>query len=183
MMTSSNGNIFRVTGHLCGGFTGPRWIPRTRPVTRSFDVFLDLRLNKRLSKQSWGWWFETLSRPLWRHRNVPVFYEEDVFLYNSSVQKLAKMKICYRLLKWMNITKVKHLYPSHTGQPTRNRQKPQHFHWIGQLSAIYNVAEDTIKPDRAHVRVISGKIRADLRPISNQNDTDWRPIFSTILES
>ena len=41
-----------------------------RPVTRSFDVFFDLRLNKRLSKQSWGWWFETLSRPLWRHRNV-----------------------------------------------------------------------------------------------------------------
>ena len=34
-----------------------------RPVKRSFDVFLDLRLNKRLSKQSWGWWFEMLSRP------------------------------------------------------------------------------------------------------------------------
>ena len=28
-----------------------------RPVTRSFDVFFDLRLNKCLSKQSWGWWF------------------------------------------------------------------------------------------------------------------------------
>ena len=40
-----------------------------RPVTRSFDVFFDLRLNKRLSKQSWGWWFETLSHLLWRHRN------------------------------------------------------------------------------------------------------------------
>ena len=39
MMTSSNGNIFRVTGHLCGEFTGPRWIPSKRPVTRSFDVF------------------------------------------------------------------------------------------------------------------------------------------------
>ena len=65
MMTSSNGNIFRVTGHLCTEFTGPRWIPRTqRPVTQSFDVFFDLRLNKRLSKQSWGWWFETISRPL-----------------------------------------------------------------------------------------------------------------------
>ena len=38
-----------------------------RPVTRSFDVFFDLRLNKRLSKQSWGWWFETLSRPFLRH--------------------------------------------------------------------------------------------------------------------
>ena len=41
-----------------------------RPVTRSFHVFFDLRLNKPLSKQSWGWWFETLSRPSWRHRNA-----------------------------------------------------------------------------------------------------------------
>ena len=40
-----------------------------RPVTRSFDVFFDLRPNKLLSKQSWGWWFETPSCPLWRHRN------------------------------------------------------------------------------------------------------------------
>ena len=29
-MTSSNGNIFHVTGHLCGEFTGPRWIPSTK---------------------------------------------------------------------------------------------------------------------------------------------------------
>ena len=35
MMTSSNGNIFRVTGHWCGEFTSHRWIPRQRPVTRS----------------------------------------------------------------------------------------------------------------------------------------------------
>ena len=69
MMTSSNGNIFRVTGPLCGEFTGPGEFPTQRPVTRSFDVFFDLRLNKPLSKQSWGWWFETLSRSLWRHRN------------------------------------------------------------------------------------------------------------------
>ena len=44
-------------------------VPAQRPVTRSFDVFFDLRLNKRLNKQSWGWWFETLSRPLWRQCN------------------------------------------------------------------------------------------------------------------
>ena len=44
--------------------------PAQRPVTRSFDFFFDMRLNKRLSKQSWGWWFETLSRPLWRHSTV-----------------------------------------------------------------------------------------------------------------
>ena len=41
--------------------------PAQRPVTRSFDVFFYLCLNKRLSKQSWGWWFETPSRLLWRH--------------------------------------------------------------------------------------------------------------------
>ena len=43
--------------------------PSQRPVTRSFDVFFDLRLNKRSSKQSWGWWFDTPSRSLWRHYN------------------------------------------------------------------------------------------------------------------
>ena len=29
--------------------------------TQSFDVFYDLRLNKQLSKQSWGRWFETIT--------------------------------------------------------------------------------------------------------------------------
>ena len=56
---------------ICAGNSPvPGEFPAHRPVTRSFDVFFDLRLNKRLSKQSWGWWFETLSHPLWRHRNV-----------------------------------------------------------------------------------------------------------------
>ena len=76
MMTSSNGNIFRITGPLCGEFTGPGEFPTQRPVTRSFDVFFDLRLNKRLSKQPWGWWFETPSWSLWRHCNeyFPRYY-------------------------------------------------------------------------------------------------------------
>ena len=43
--------------------------PAQRPVTRSFEVFFDLRLNKLLCKQWWGWWFETPSRRLWRHCN------------------------------------------------------------------------------------------------------------------
>ena len=71
-MTSLNGNIFRVTDPLCGEFTGPGEIPTQRPVTRSFDVFFDLRLNNPLCKQPWGWWFETLSRSLWRHRNEKI---------------------------------------------------------------------------------------------------------------
>ena len=46
VMTSSNANIFRVTG-LCKG--NPPAISQM-PVTRSFDVLFDLRLNKRVSK-------------------------------------------------------------------------------------------------------------------------------------
>ena len=41
-----------------------------RPVTRSFDFSLICALNKRLNKQSWGWWFEAPSRSLWRHCNA-----------------------------------------------------------------------------------------------------------------
>ena len=71
-MTSSNGNIFRVTVPLCGEFTGPGEFPAQRSVTRSFDVFFDLRLNKRLNKQPWGWWFETPSWSLWRQCNEKI---------------------------------------------------------------------------------------------------------------
>ena len=43
--------------------------PSQRPVTRSFGVFFDMRTNERLSKQSWGWWFETPWLSLWRHNS------------------------------------------------------------------------------------------------------------------
>ena len=62
---------FSVLLAICAGNSPvPGEFPAQRPVTRSFDVFFDLCSNKRLSKQSWGWWFETPSCPLWRHRNV-----------------------------------------------------------------------------------------------------------------
>ena len=61
-MTSSNGKIFRVTGHLCQKF------PAQKPVTRNIGVLFELCL----SKQSQGWWFETPSCPLWHH--CYVFY-------------------------------------------------------------------------------------------------------------
>ena len=57
-------------GIYAGNSPVPGEFPAQRPVTRSFDVFFDLRLDKRLSNQSWGWWFETLPRPLWRHSDV-----------------------------------------------------------------------------------------------------------------
>ena len=55
---------------LCAGnslITGE--FPAQRPVTRSFEVFFDLRLNSQLSKQSWRRWFGTPSCSLWRHCN------------------------------------------------------------------------------------------------------------------
>ena len=56
---------------ICAGNSlVPGEFPTQRPVTRSFDVYFDLRLNERLCKQSWGWWPETLLCPLWRHSNV-----------------------------------------------------------------------------------------------------------------
>ena len=91
MMTSSNGNIFRVTGHLCGEFTGHRWIPRTKARDAELWCFLWSAPEWRLSKQSRGWWFETRSRPLWRHCNGAIFrwshtiqnYRFDLVYYAS----------------------------------------------------------------------------------------------------
>ena len=53
-----------------------------RPVTRSFDVYFDLRLNKRLCKQWRGWWFETLLCPLWRHSNAEDNFARDATAIN-----------------------------------------------------------------------------------------------------
>ena len=64
MMTSSNGNTFRVTGPLCGEFTGHRWIPHTKASDVELWCFFDLRLNKRSGKHMMGlgdnWEFGTL---------------------------------------------------------------------------------------------------------------------------
>ena len=67
MMTSSNGNISASLALCAGNSPVTGEFPSQRPVTRSFDVFFDLRLNKRLSKQSWGCWFKTSLRSLWHH--------------------------------------------------------------------------------------------------------------------
>ena len=49
--------------------------PSQRPEMWRFDVLFDLRLNKRLNKQWWSWWFEMPSHPLWRHCNVEMKHE------------------------------------------------------------------------------------------------------------
>ena len=66
MMKPPNGTIFCVTGPLWGESTGHRWIPLKG---QWLDVFFDLRLNKRLSKQSRRRGFAMPLRSLWRHCN------------------------------------------------------------------------------------------------------------------
>ena len=54
IMPSSNGNISALLAICAGISPDPGDFPAQRPVTRNFDVFYDLRVNKRLCKQSWG---------------------------------------------------------------------------------------------------------------------------------
>ena len=86
------GAICGGTGHLCGEFAGHRWIPHKRPVTQSLGVFFDLRLNKLLSKQSWGWWFKMPSRPLWHRCNEKIWKLSEQF---SSLHNFVRVPGCY----------------------------------------------------------------------------------------
>ena len=102
--------IFSALLAICAGnspVTGE--FPTQRPVTRSFDVYFDLRPNERLSKQWWGWWFETLSRSLWRHRN------DNKSIRKSDLYALGCLR-CYRCnplttlvpLRWLRYICTKH---------------------------------------------------------------------------
>ena len=63
--------------------------PSQRPVTWNFDVFFDLHLNKQLSKHLWRWWFDTLSRSLWRHCKMMKFTQdlESQLIYQFRAQR------------------------------------------------------------------------------------------------
>ena len=77
---------------ICAGNTPvPGEFPAQRPVTRSFGVFFDLRLKKRLSKQSWGWWSETLSCPLWRHCNGACYYNNHAETMASALNIVSEV--------------------------------------------------------------------------------------------
>ena len=104
---------------ICAGNSRvPGEFPAQRPVTRSFDVFFDLHPNKRLSKQWWGWWFETLSCPLWRHRNV-IFQKSVPLIHGNKIWSSICLQIpLYLIVKghqqaryWLqNITRFLLIY-------------------------------------------------------------------------
>ena len=107
MMTSSNGNIFRVTDHLCGEFPGE--FPTQRPVTWSFDIFFDFRLNKRLSKQWWGWRFETRSRLSWCHCNATQSVQLVTHLCYMYMTLYISIIFCTMTAAWSSALCVTHI--------------------------------------------------------------------------
>ena len=79
--------IFSVILALCAGNSpGTGEFPAQRPVTRISDGFFDLRLDKRFSKQSRGWWFETPSDSSWRHCNDSIQNSLLPRKYNKYIQ-------------------------------------------------------------------------------------------------
>ena len=76
---------FRATGPLWGEFTGHRWIPITNASDAELWCFLRSALNKQLSKQSWGWWFETPSRSLWRQDLLSLFAIRSYFTVRKQI--------------------------------------------------------------------------------------------------
>ena len=89
---------------VTGGF------PSQRPVTRSFDVFFDLRLTKRSSKQSRRRWFETPSRSLWRHCKAVVSATNDHFLYRR-YQDLNSISIALHSYATQIVNDRQYFYP------------------------------------------------------------------------
>ena len=90
--------IFSALLALCAGNSPVNGeFPSQRPVTRSFDVLFDLRLNKQLNKWSWGWWFETPSRSLWRHCNEDIF-SPLYFQQHHALLQLTAYCSCYMMV-------------------------------------------------------------------------------------
>ena len=77
MMTSSNGNIFRVTDPLCGEFTGHRWIPLTKASDAELGCFLWSALEQTVKQAIWDavalimtslWWLSCHAAFMWRSK-------------------------------------------------------------------------------------------------------------------
>ena len=120
-MTSSNGNIFRVT--ICAGnLPVTDEFPSQKPVTQSFGVFFDLRSNKRLSKQSWGWWFETTSLSLWCHYNGYHIRALPALLVFCAVNKL---------FRWIRRTGLSNASPAF-----RTHLHGERSRWIGKIKMM-----------------------------------------------
>ena len=131
--------IFSALLAICAGnspVTGE--LPAQRPVTRSFDVFFDLCLNKRLSKQWLGLWFETPLHPLWRHCNGLASNALQLTLQTRSWQfatKVCRTDCCFMQLE----IKSPYLYTNSTPSAFVHHVISvcyHHIHTSSQCSAL-----------------------------------------------
>ena len=113
MMTSSNENIIRVAGPSLGESTG-HWSPKGQ-WRGGLKFFFDLRLDKGLSKKWRRRWFETPSRPLWRHRNVEFESWSMFYLYTTSCHIWACSINVTQITFWTNEYQVVNAYMRHRG--------------------------------------------------------------------
>ena len=66
---------------------------RTKASDAELWCFFDLRLNKRLSKESWCWWFETTSCSLWRHCNDRIL-KHNLYFSSNNVPLITRSVEC-----------------------------------------------------------------------------------------
>ena len=137
MLTSSNGNIFRVTGPLCGEFTGHRWVPLTKASDAELWCFFICTLNERLSKKNWGWLFRSQSHSLWRHCNeictrlsYPLIYCLSLLVTNIQ-DRVQGARRC----AWLNLTTQ---FQFHTMY--------RHFPKIGTLKSAQPISVEHTRP-------------------------------------
>ena len=91
MMTSSNGNIVRVTGPLCGEFTGHRWIPGVKGQWRRALMF----------SLFWAWtngWVNNREAGDLRHHRAIVMKWYITYKIQG-VKRYRQMNQIYKLLR------------------------------------------------------------------------------------
>ena len=128
MMTSSNGNIFRVTGPLCGEFTGHRWIPLTKASDAELCCFL-WSAPERFSKQSRRRWFETPLRPLWRQHDAAIL--EPYLVAKSLILFMSILSSNYLLC----------LKIGHQDSSPNNGRQGDIPHWFRIITCVHKPTE------------------------------------------
>ena len=114
MMTSSNGNLFRVTGHLCREFTSHRWIPCTKASGTELWCFLWSAPSKLLSRQWRNWWFQMPLCSLWRHCNVLlIFHLQRNPMKISFIVILRELGHPYKTILKLGLHKVLFVHETH----------------------------------------------------------------------
>ena len=148
MMTSSNGNIFRVTGPLCGEFTGPRWIPLTKASDAELWCFL--------WSAPWinGWVNNREAGDLKRHRD-----------HYDVIEMMQTSAVSGRLLK-----RDKHANPT-TDCCCNMKDKLRSCYTYFHVSVVY-IARNTV---RCHLNAVNFDPNPDkLHPITQPWGRDMR---------